>query len=119
MKVDFLHNWAPAPGRVLQVLPTPAALVAAQAAPVSPGQPSFLQQDHLDAYRRTVASGGTHRAWTGTASHQTGPLDEAALARALGRFVTRHEGLRTWFDLSGPETVRHLVASDEIGRAHV
>ena len=114
MRIDFLHNWAPEPGRVLRVQPTAAALAAAVQAPVSPGQPSFLQQDHLDAYRRTVATDGTHRAWTGTASHQSGPLDEDALARALGRFVLRHEGLRTWFDLSGPETVRRLVPAEEI-----
>jgi hypothetical protein len=114
MRIDFLHNWAPSPGRVVRIQPTAAALAAATAAPVSPGLPSFLQQDHLDAYRRTVAAEGTHRAWTGTASHQSGPLDPDALARALGDFVARHEGLRTWFDLSGPETVRRLVAVEDI-----
>jgi len=114
MKIDFLHNWAPAAGRVLQIRPTAAALAAAGEAPVSPGIASFLQQDHLDAYRRTVASGGTHRAWTGTASHQSGALDELALAGALRRFVLRHEGLRTWFDLSGEATVRRLVDAEDV-----
>lgn len=114
MRIDFLHTWAPAPGRVLTIRPTAAALAAAEAAPVSPGAPSFLQQDHLDAYRATVARSGVHRAWTGTATHLTGPLDEQALVGALRRFVVRHEGLRTWFDLSGPETVRHLVAAEEV-----
>jgi len=114
VRIDFLHHWAPAPGRILLIQPSAATLAAAAQAPVSPGLPSFLQQDHLDGYRRTVASGGTHRAWTGTAGHQTGPLDEAGLARAAGRFVGRHEGLRTWFDLSGPDPVRHLVAADDV-----
>lgn len=114
MRAGFLEHWAPDFGRVLEVRPTAAALAAAAASPVSPGQPSFLQQDHLDAYRRTASSGGAHRAWTGTASHRSGPLDEQALAGALRRFVVRHEGLRTWFDLSGPDTVRHLVDADDV-----
>ena len=114
MRVDFLHAWAPEPGRVLLLRPTAASAAAARRAPVSPGQPSFLQQDHLDAYRAGRARGATHRAWTGTATHLTGALDEGALTRALRRFVLRHEGLRTWFDLDGDAPVRQLVDADDV-----
>lgn len=114
MKVARLEDFAPAPGRVVVFRPTPAAQAAADAAPVSPGEPSFLQQDHLNAYRATCAAGGTHRAWTGIATHLAEPFDEAAMAGALRQFVVRHEGLRTWFDLAGSGTVRHLVAADDV-----
>ncbi|MEX0427142.1 condensation domain-containing protein [Nocardioides sp. DS6] len=114
MRIERLRDWAPAPGRLVVFRPTSASLAAAQAAPVSPGEPSFLQQDHLNAYRGTVAAGGTHRAWTGTATHLSGAFDAGAMAGALARFVVRHEGLRTWFDLSGAAAVRHLVGSDDV-----
>jgi len=109
-----MEEWRPEPGRVLVWRPTPAAAAAAAAAPVSPGPPSFLQVDHLAAYAGLAARGGVHRAWTGVATVLDGPLDPDALGRALTRFVARHEGLRTWFDLSGAEPVRHLLAADDV-----
>jgi len=110
-------EWRPAPGRVLVWRPTPASAAAAAAAPVSPGPPSYLQLDHLAAYAGLSARGGTHRAWTGVATVLDGPLDRAALGRAVERFVARHEGLRTWFDLTGTEPVRHLLAPGDVGLA--
>lgn len=119
MILGALGTWTSLPGRVVHLRPTPEALAAAQAAPVDPGPPSFLQGDHLRAYAARRASGGTHRAWTGTATHLDGPFDGAALARALTRFVRRHEGLRTWFDVDpcadGGAPVRHLVPADAVG----
>ncbi|NPC96345.1 hypothetical protein [Nocardioides sp. zg-DK7169] len=109
-----MEEWRPAPGRVLAWRPTPAAATAAATAPVSPGPPSFLQVDHLAAYAGLVARGGVHRAWTGVATVLDGPLDRAALGRAVVRFVGRHEGLRTWFDLAGDEPVRHLLAPEDV-----
>jgi len=114
MRIERLEEWAPAPGRIVVFRPTAAARAASAAAPVSPGEPSFLQSDHLNAYRGTVAAGGVHRGWTGSATHLSGPLDVDAMARALARFVVRHEGLRTWFDLGGAAPVRHLVDADDV-----
>src|SRR5690606_10764951 len=109
-----MSTWTTTPGRVLHVRPTAEAAAAAASAPVDAGPPSFLQGDHLRAYAARRAAGGVHRAWTGVASHLTGPFDGAALARALTRFVRRHEGLRTWFDVDGAEPVRHLVPADVV-----
>lgn len=116
MILGALGTWSPRAGQVVHVRPTAAALAAARQAPVDPGPPSFLQGDHLRAFAARRASGGRHRAWTGTASRLDGPFDGAALARALTRFVRRHEGLRTWFDVDacadGGAAVRHLVPAD-------
>lgn len=114
MILGAMSTWTTAPGRVLHVRPTAEAAAAAASAPVDPGAPSFLQGDHLRAYAARRAAGGVHRAWTGVASHLAGPFDGAALARALTRFVRRHEGLRTWFDVDGAEPVRHLVPADAV-----
>ncbi|NGN93253.1 hypothetical protein G5C66_10950 [Nocardioides sp. KC13] len=114
MRIGALAELAPAPGRVVVLRPTAACQAAADAAPVSPGAPSFLQADHLDAYRAKVAAGGVHRAWTGTAGEFAGTFSASAYAEALTSFVRRHEGLRTWFDLSGSAPVRHLVPSEAI-----
>ncbi|GAA2240037.1 condensation domain-containing protein [Promicromonospora sukumoe] len=119
MILGALGTWTSAPGRVVHLRPTAEALAAAQDAPVDPGPPSFLQGDHLRAFAARRASGGTHRAWTGTATYLDGPFDGDALARALTRFVRRHEGLRTWFDVDacadGGDPVRHLVPADAVG----
>lgn len=114
MRIGPLADLAPAAGRVVVLRPTPECQAAADAAPVSPGTPSFLQADHLDAYRAKVAAGGVHRAWTGTAGEFSGAFSAAAYAEALTSFVGRHEGLRTWFDLSGEVPVRHLVPAEAI-----
>ena len=123
MILGALGTWSPRAGQVVHVRPTAAALAAARQAPVDPGPPSFLQGDHLRAFAARRASGGRHRAWTGTASRLDGPFDGAALARALTRFVRRHEGLRTWFDVDpcadGGAPVRHLVPADDVGFAAV
>jgi hypothetical protein len=119
MILGAMGTWTTPPGQVLHVRPTTEALAAAASAPVDPGPPSFLQGDHLRAYAARRASGGRHRAWTGTATHLDGAFDGAALTRALTRLVGRHEGLRTWFDVDacadGGAPVRHLVQADAVG----
>ncbi|MFI2366365.1 hypothetical protein [Promicromonospora sp. NPDC019610] len=123
MILGALSTWSPRTGKVVHVRPTAAALAAARQAPVDAGPPSFLQGDHLRAFAARRASGGRHRAWTGTASRLDGLFDGAALARALTRFVRRHEGLRTWFDVDacaeGGAPVRHLVPADAVDFAPV
>ena len=114
MRIGALAELAPAPGRVVVLRPTPECQAAADAAPVSPGAPSFLQADHLNAYRAKVATGGVHRAWTGTCGEFDVAFDEQAYVEALTSFVGRHEGLRTWFDLSSPAPVRHVVPADAV-----
>lgn len=118
MILGAMGTWTTEPGQVLHVRPTAQASAAAASAPVDPGPPSFLQGDHLRAYAARRASGGRHRAWTGTASRLDGAFDGAALARALTRLVRRHEGLRTWFDVdactAGGTPVRHLVPADAV-----
>ncbi|TWF93348.1 condensation domain-containing protein [Saccharopolyspora dendranthemae] len=105
-----MADWRTPPGRVLRWVPTAAAREAAETAPVDPGPPSDLQADHLAAFR----AHGRNRAWTGVATDVDGDLDRAAMTRALQRLVRTHGGFRTWFDLSEPEPVRHLVPAEAV-----
>lgn len=114
-----MARWRTAPGTVLTLGPTPASLAAAAGAPVDSAPPSFLQADHLRAYAARRRAGGVHRAWTGVATDLDGPLDRDALARALTRLVTTHEGLRSWFDLTGEVPVRHVVPVADVEHAVV
>ncbi|KAA9162022.1 hypothetical protein FPZ12_012320 [Amycolatopsis acidicola] len=114
MILSDMSTWKAAPGRLVRWRPTDAARSAAEAAPVDPGPPSILQADHLRAWAHAVRTGTPHRAWTGIATTVDGPLDRAAMTRALARLVRAHGGFRTWFDLSGREPVRHLVPADAI-----
>lgn len=114
MILGKMEWWRPKRGTVVTFGPTAATLAAAADAPVDSAPASFLQADHLQAYAARQRSGDVHRAWTGVATELDGPLDRDALARALTRLVTTHEGLRSWFDVSGDAPVRHVVPVAEI-----
>ncbi|MDQ1106448.1 hypothetical protein [Nocardioides zeae] len=117
MRLEPMSSWRLRPGRVWHLEVAGATRRAAAAAPVSPGGPSFLQADHLAAYARLRADGGTHRAWTGGACRLAGPVDTDALARAVAGFLAQHEGQRTTFDLRpGDAPVRRLVPDDLVRR---
>ncbi|MEV4647122.1 condensation domain-containing protein [Saccharopolyspora sp. NPDC049357] len=110
MRLADMADWRTAPGRLLRWTPTPAAREAASNAPVDPGPPSDLQADHLGAFKER----GRNRAWTGVATDVDGDLDREAMTRALRRLVRAHGGFRTFFDLSGPDPVRHLVPAEAV-----
>ena len=114
MILDDMSRWRTAPGTVVTIGPSSSSRIAAAAAPVDSAPPSFLQADHLRAYRDRRRSGAGHRAWTGVATEVDGPLDRAALARAVTRLVTTHEGLRSWFDVAHDEPVRHVVPAHHV-----
>ena len=109
MIITAMGSWNPAPGRLLEWHPTPAAEAKAAAAPVDTTPPSFLQEDHLKAAWAASLRGDAHTAYTGVATEVDGDVDTAAMSRALAAYVLRHEGLRCWFEIDGGAVVRHLV----------
>ncbi|MET0821877.1 MAG: condensation domain-containing protein [Aeromicrobium sp.] len=114
MILDDMSRWQPRPGTVVMIGPSAASQAAAAAAPVDPAPASFLQLDHLRAYAERRRQGAEHRAWTGVATDVDGPLDRDALLRAVTRLVATHEGLRSWFEVSDGEPVRHLVPDVDV-----
>lgn len=104
MNISDVASWAAPAGRLWAVRPTAAAAAAIAQSVADDGPPSFLQSDHLDAYRRTVAEGREHRAWTGVASTVSGAFDPEAWVAALADVLAVHEIHRCWFDLAVDET---------------
>lgn len=117
MIITAMGSWNPAPGRLLEWHPTPAARASAAVAPVDSTPPSFLQEDHLRAAWAGRERGDAHHAYTGVATEIDGDVDTDAMSRALAAYVLRHEILRCWFEmkgngLEGSGVVRHLVAPE-------
>jgi hypothetical protein len=109
MIITAMNNWKPAPGVLMEWHPTARARELADAAPVDETPPSFLQDGHIRSYHAKHESGERHRAYLGASTEVDSDLDEAALTRALQRYVRRHEGLRTTFSVDGATVTRHLI----------
>ncbi|MGV8875094.1 MAG: condensation domain-containing protein [Rhodococcus sp. (in: high G+C Gram-positive bacteria)] len=99
MIITAMGSWNPAPGRLLEWHPTPAARASAAAAPIDSTPPSFLQEDHLKAAWAARERGDVHHAYTGVATEIDGDVDTDAMSRALAAYVLRHEILRCWFEV--------------------
>ncbi|MFI8569198.1 condensation domain-containing protein [Rhodococcus sp. NPDC078407] len=115
MIITAMGSWNPAPGRLLEWHPTPAAEAIAAAAPVDSTPPSFLQEDHLKAAWAARERGDVHTAYTGVATEIDGDVDTAAMSRALAAYVLRHEGLRCWFEIEDGAVVRRLAPPEVAG----
>lgn len=114
MIITALRNWRPEPGELVEWRPTAAAVRAAAAAPADPEPGTFLQDNHVRGLHARAHAGRPHTAYLAVTTEVDGTLDAAAMGRALGRFVARHGGLRTWFATDGATVTRHSVAADRI-----
>ncbi|WP_386126557.1 acyltransferase [Williamsia deligens] len=72
--------------------------------------PSFLQRDHLLAAHAKRRAGHPHRAVVTVTTEFPGPLDEAAMGRALAAFVAAHDELRSHFVVADDGTVTRFMA---------
>ncbi|GGF31459.1 condensation domain-containing protein [Williamsia phyllosphaerae] len=114
MMIDMLSHWQPARGRLVELSASSASLAAAAAAPAHPTPASFLQENHLRGSTATAARGDAHKAYLAATTEVEGHFDADALARAFRRFVARHDGLRSWFDVTDGVVTRHMVALSDI-----
>ncbi|GAA2068920.1 condensation domain-containing protein [Williamsia deligens] len=114
MMIDAIAHWNPAPGRIVTVRPTPPATAAADATPAHPVPPSTLQEGHLHGTAATARAGRRHSVYLAAATEVDGGFDPRAIAEALRRFVIRHDGLRSWFSVSGADVTRHVVDADHV-----
>ena len=114
MILTAMDWWTPAPGVLLEWHPSPASAARALAAPTAPGPLTFLQENHLRGCHATADAGGEHNAYLGAATEVDGPIDLAALSRALRTLTLRHEGLRTWFRTDTTQITRMLVEPDAV-----
>ncbi|GAA1982911.1 condensation domain-containing protein [Nocardiopsis rhodophaea] len=96
MRVTTLDRYDPAPGRVVEFVPSAATLAAADGTPAAPVPPSLNQRFHLETERRQE-DGPRH--WLACAFdlEAGAAVDPEALRKAFVFWVRRHETLRSGF----------------------
>ena len=92
-------------------IPAPSADVPCLAE-AGPGRPSFTQEQMM---RAELALPGLPQFNLPFALRLQGPLDIAALKKALDEVVRRHEALRTAFAWDGETAVARVAAPDAVG----
>ncbi|MCA6092172.1 condensation domain-containing protein [Streptomyces sp. SCA3-4] len=108
MRLTTIDRYLPEPGRVVEFVPSAAALAVAEGAAASAVPPSFNQRFHL---------AGSTGNWLGCAFDLHGTVDVEALRAALERWVRRHGTLCSGFRAGGerflvPAERTELVARD-------
>lgn len=76
--------------------------------------PSFNQQNHLRVWRAQRAHGRVGLRWHALELSVPGPVDNAAMCRALTGFVRRHETLRSQFVERGDVVSRRVFPADAV-----
>ncbi|MFJ8001224.1 condensation domain-containing protein [Streptomyces sp. NPDC096310] len=113
MRVTTMDRYEPAPGRVVEFVPSPAALRAADGAPPVPVPPSVNQRFHL-ATAESVVEGSGH--WLACAFDLPGgPVDLEALRIAFEGWGRRHETLRSGFRAPAADPGRFVVSAPAYG----
>ncbi|MGV9670404.1 MULTISPECIES: condensation domain-containing protein [unclassified Gordonia (in: high G+C Gram-positive bacteria)] len=105
--------WCPSPGRLVDFVPAPSTMQAAESAPEHPLGPSLLQGDHISGVLAQRAAGREHRGYTCSAITVDADLDEDRMAAALTAFVRAHEGLRSSFRVDEAAGITRYVVDPE------
>lgn len=109
MRLAAAAQWRPAPGIIVEWLPTDATRDAATAAPPHPVGPSFLQRDHINAVVAGRAMGREHRGYTCGCITVAEDLDVDRMTGAISAVVHAHKGLRSTFTESAGQITRRLI----------
>ncbi|MDV6267150.1 condensation domain-containing protein [Rhodococcus globerulus] len=124
MDLNLITHWRPQPGRVVEWGVTDACAASAAGAEINRDLPPTTMQDrHFRRARIAAENGDPQSPWIGIAFDFDGPLDRAAMTRALTKYVRRHDTLHSWFsfdaamaDPSDPNfpVRRHVVPPETI-----
>ncbi|MGW0711929.1 condensation domain-containing protein [Streptomyces sp. NPDC002643] len=113
MRMIPLAEYAPEPGELVEFrVPDGVLGAATAAAPEHPAPPGHLQETHLR--QRLTRPGEPQDTWLGLSFDLPGPLDTAAMARALTTWLRRHPTLLTWFTSDGERIHRHALPPEEV-----
>ncbi|WP_097229526.1 condensation domain-containing protein [Streptomyces zhaozhouensis] len=121
MRMTDIERCEIRPGYLVEWALSPATVAAAGAAPDDPRPPAHVQEFHLRTAREARDSGLNAPGWLGVAFDLPGPVDLAALQRALHCWTSRHETLRSGFRWVGDELRRFTLPAEavELSRADI
>ncbi|ADG97135.1 condensation domain protein [Segniliparus rotundus DSM 44985] len=114
-------QWQPLPGKVWEWRMSAPKELVEPGAPVSPVPPLYIQVQHLRREAERLREGSSDsNVWEAMAIRFAGALDKEALGQAWQVFLSRHDGLRSWFEVPEPaqggpsDVLRHEVDLDAI-----
>jgi hypothetical protein len=114
MEMTPIELWLPAPGELLEFVPTERTRAAADQAPISSARPSSIQASHIQTAMDRRARGYDWSPWLAFAFHVPAALDRAALGAAFSEFVTRHGTLLSWFEGDVADLQRRVIAPQDV-----
>lgn len=107
-----IHHWVDAPGELVSWDPTPATLVMARNAPVSPVPASYQQAQHLRSYREYHARGTQAARLMIPAWDMAGRCDVRAMTHVINAYLRRHDTFHSWFEhRDSGEIVRRTIGN--------
>jgi hypothetical protein len=114
-------QWRPLPGKVWEWRMSAPKALTEPGAPVSPVPPLYIQVQHLRREAERLRGGSSDQnVWEAMAVRFDGPLEKEALGQAWQVFLSRHDGLRSWFEVPEPtgagpsDVLRHEVDLDVV-----
>jgi hypothetical protein len=114
MEMTSIENWLPAPGELLEFLPTTATLTAAEQASIPAAGPSSIQAGHIRTAMDRRSRGLDWSPWLAFAFHVPTHLDREALCAGFTAFVTRHGTLLSWFEGDIDTLERRAIPIDAV-----
>jgi hypothetical protein len=112
MRFIQFSNYAFVPGRIVEWRMSDNALAAAISAPIDDVPPSHNQELHIATGVALRTAGVDAPPWLALAFDIAGAVDLPALGRAFGKWIERHETLRSGFRSDGASLTRFTLAPE-------
>jgi hypothetical protein len=112
MRFIQFSNYAFIPGRIVEWRMSDNALAAAVSAPVDDVPPSHNQELHIATGVALRTAGVDAPPWIALAFDIAGTVDLPALGRAFGKWIERHETLRSGFRSDRASLTRFTLAPE-------
>jgi 2'-acyl-2-O-sulfo-trehalose (hydroxy)phthioceranyltransferase len=109
--IATISEWEPSPGVLVSWHPSAASRAVAEAAPVSPVPPSYVQARHLRSFVQQADRGLEHSRLLIAAGEVSGKCDVRTWSYVINSHLRRHDTYRSWFEYQDAENiVRHTIA---------
>ncbi|MEU9734335.1 condensation domain-containing protein [Streptomyces sp. NPDC048002] len=117
MRMTPLTEHHPHPGELVEFRIPDRLVAKARHAPVDSTPPSLVQENHLRRRLANARAGQAQSPWLGICFDLPGRIDPSAMARALRRWILRHDTLLTYFSTGRDGTTRPAADSpaDPVG----
>ena len=111
VELATLPEWEPSPGSLVSWNPSAASRAKADAAPVSPVPPSYIQERHLRNFSQQADRGLDHSRLLIAVCEVSGKCDIRAMTYVINAHLRRHDTYRSWFEYQDDDhIIRHTIA---------